>query len=175
MSFRCARSRPHGWAALLLILSVTACGYHLRGSRQAVVALPPVHVGGDRSLSLYPVLRQALQDAGATLVDAGQARLVVLLRGERSDRRVLSVGGNARVEEYELIYTATFEVLDGTGRVLLPLQTLRKERGIRFRKEAVNAIDSEVRQVQDDLRAAAVREILQRLQGVAHAMKEQGP
>ena len=158
---------PATWAALLLPLALAACGYHLRGSREAIAPLPPVHLSGDQSIPLYKTVSQTLHDTGTPIVARDQARLELVLLGEKRDRRVLSVGGDAQVEEYELTYSAAFEIRDGAGRPLLPAQTLRRRRAIRFDKEAVNSIVSEARQVYEDLRRAAAREIVQRLRSVA--------
>ena len=146
-----------------LFLLTAACGYHLRGSQGVVAPLPPLHLAGDLSAPFYGALRQALEESATPLVARGQARAVLKLLGERRERRVLSVGGAAKVQEYELSYSVSFELTDAAGHALLPPQTLRKLRDVRFDETAVNSLVSESEQLYDDMGVELARELLRRL------------
>ncbi|MFQ5488685.1 MAG: LPS assembly lipoprotein LptE [Gammaproteobacteria bacterium] len=162
-------------AAGLLLLLLAGCGYHLRGSQGKMTVLPPIHVGGDQSTPLYGALRQSLRDTGTPLVAREQAQLLLNLLGENRERRVLSVSGAAKVQEYELIYSVTFELMDRAGKPLLARQTIRKVRDIRFDETAVNSLVSESEQLYSDMRTALVREIMRRLQAAARNFQETAP
>lgn len=162
-------------AAAILLLLLAGCGYHLRGSQEKMAALPPVHVGGDQSVPLYGALRQSLQDSGTPLVAEEEAQLLLNLLSENRDRRVLSVSGAAKVQEYELIYSATFELTDRAGKPLLPRQTIRKVRDVRFDETAVNSLVSESRQLYNDMRAEVVRAIMRRVQAAARDLEPPAP
>ncbi len=158
-----------------LALLLAGCGYHLRGTQGVTAALPPLHLGGDRSIPLYEILRRALEETGTPLVARESAQLVLVLLGEQRDRRVLSVAATGtEVQEYELIYSATFEAYDAAGRPLLTPQTVRRTRDIRFDKTAVNTLVSESEQLYRDMRLAAGREILRRLQAAAQGLEAAG-
>ncbi len=159
----------------LLALLLVGCGYHLRGYQGAMTALPPIYVGGDQSTPLYGALRQALRDTGTPLVAREQAQLVLNLLGENRERRVLSVSGAAKVQEYELIYSVAFEVMDRAGKPLLARQTIRKVRDIRFDETAVNSLVSESGQLYSDMRKALLNEIMRRLQAAARNLQETVP
>ena len=152
----------------VMALSVAGCGYHLRGSMPAGPAtaggmVRAIHLSGDRSSPLFGTLQQLLAEAGTPPVPREQAALELRVLGEQTERQVLSVGDTARVQEYRLNYDARFDVRDRTGRLLLPPQTLHRERDIRFDETAVNALVAESEQLFQDMRRAVAREILRRL------------
>lgn len=170
-----ARRQGARLAVGILLLLLVGCGYHLRGSQGTMTALPPIHLSGDQSTPLYGALRQSLQDVGTPLVAREQARLVLNLLGEKRDRRVLSVSGAAKVQEYELIYSVAFELTDRSGKPLLARQTIRKVRDVRFDETAVNSLVSESEQLYGDMRAAVVREIMRRLQAASRDLERPAP
>ena len=110
-------------AGLLVMLAgaLTACGFHLRGSGDiAALNVDGLYISqGRASGELVTALDRALRSAGATLVEArGTAKVVLELKDERRDRRVLSVGSGGKVQQYELTYAITFAVADAAGHVL---------------------------------------------------------
>jgi len=157
------------------LLLLDACGYHLRGFQggSAVASLPLTFIQGDQSMPLYGELRQALRAAGTSVVAAqSAAELTVRIHSATSRRRVLSVSLGGKVQEYELIYTVVFDVIDRRGTILLDRQTVRRIRDFKFQETAVNAIESETGQLYRDMRRAVVRDMMRRLQSLAVDKKE---
>ena len=87
-------------AGLALLLS--ACGFALRGTQQAAVAIDTAVLRGDVSSELTGQLRETLQSMGVTTVIAQTADYVLTVGPERLNSRTLSVGGRAQAAQYEL-------------------------------------------------------------------------
>ncbi len=156
---------------LWLIVSLSACGWHLRGSQSLDLALPPLllQAQGVGPELLRDVARE-LRSADVAVVESkGEARMVVTLARERSDRRVLSVDGSGKVEAYELQYELTFSVRAATGELLLPSEMIRYQRDYSFDEADVLAKTKEQQQLFDMMRRSAVQQLLRRLQSLAES------
>src|SRR5690606_2687307 len=66
-----------------LALLLSACGFALRGSQQAPVAIDTVVLRGDVSSALTRQLREALESVGVTTVIAQSANYVLTVGPER--------------------------------------------------------------------------------------------
>lgn len=148
---------------LILLLSLTACGFHLRGS----VQLPPelgelTLVDAKPATDVAPELRRALQGQGVRLMEAAPLRLQ--LAAEHYGKRVLSVDAAGRAQEYGLSYMVRFSLLAADGVAWLPEETVTLTRDLRFDAAAVLATGNEEAQLKGEMRRDAVLQILRRLQ-----------
>jgi len=159
--------RPIRFAFLaLVVLSLCACGFHLRGTGgQAVLppALASVRIAGTGPLEYDPLaeaVREALARAGARITAAEDAPAIVLL-GEQVATRVASVRGTTgKAAEYLLLYSATFRV-DGP-RPIAP-QTVRLQRDYSFDPEQVLAKEQQEQELLASMRQEAAQQIVRRL------------
>ncbi len=153
----------------LLLSLLSACGWRLRGALGVALDLPPVLLQTqDVSSALLDDLRRGLLASNVTIVDNRQAAgLVLMVKNERRERRVLSVGGDGKVSEYELQYAMSYAVFDADGKVLAPMSTLDSTRDYRFDESDVLAKDEEESQLFDYMRTTAVQNLLRRLQSLA--------
>jgi len=169
-----ARHNPphHRWrglcAGLLVVLAgaLTACGFHLRGAGDnTALNIDGVYIDqGSASGELVTALNHAFKSAGATVVDTREAaKVIVELKGEQRDRRVLSVGTAGKVQQYELHYAITFAATDAKGRVVSDTQTVRLVRNITYNESDVLAKGNEEERLFRDMRRDAVRQVMQRL------------
>ncbi len=127
--------RPRGIAPRLILLAVglmtASCGFHLRGR----VALPEVMhktfisgLGVREPLNLE--LRRTLRANRVQIVDdVAQASAVLRILGRNEGKRVLSVGGDGKVKEYELYLTVSFDLQaqDNSLRLAPQTQSLTRE------------------------------------------------
>ncbi|MBD3671817.1 MAG: hypothetical protein HUJ29_13690 [Gammaproteobacteria bacterium] len=166
-----------GWSRIAglmgLILSLSACGFHLRGS----VALPAVmeksFVEAGQYRELGQALEQRLRGAGMQLVASeAEASAVIRLLGEQRQRRVIAVDTSGQASAYELSYTVSFELHDGAGETLLGRQSLSSSRDLNFDAANVLGKSREEAQIYEALREAAASSILQRIQ---YALPGQAP
>lgn len=151
---------------LLVVCGLTACGFHLRGSGgTAALDVDGLYISqGPASGELVTALGRALRSAGATLADDRSAARVVLdLKDERRDKRVLSVGSAGKVQQYELHYAITFAAADAAGKVLAETQTVSLMRNITYNESDVLAKGNEEQRLLDDMRRDAIRQVVLRL------------
>ena len=102
---------------ILLLLSISSCGFNLRGSQQLPDNIRQVEV---RSLSAHDLQARALAkrlsiyqlDYTRAANEEDLPNTVILeLRPENLDRRLLSLFTTGQVAEYELIYRVDYRIL----------------------------------------------------------------
>ncbi|MFN2309168.1 MAG: LPS assembly lipoprotein LptE [Gammaproteobacteria bacterium] len=152
----------------VLLLGLSACGFHLRGDVKLAPALAKVHIqGGDVYDPLVRDLVRALSAAGSTVVEEpGAASAVLQVLSNRGDRRVLSVQTTGRVQEYELYQTFEFRVRDAAGAELLSAQRLELTRDYLFDADDVLGKAGEEETLRRDMRRDLVRLVLLRLESL---------
>ena len=147
----------------MLVFSLTACGFHLRGSVQLPDALTEMAVrDAAPATDIAPELRRALRGEGVRLSET--ASLVLQIRGEQYGKRVLSVDAAGRAQEYGLSYSVKFALHGEAGTFWLEEQLVTETRDLRFDANAVLGTASEEGQLKDEMRRDAVLQILRRLQ-----------
>ncbi|MCF6337937.1 MAG: LPS assembly lipoprotein LptE [Gammaproteobacteria bacterium] len=154
--------------ALILLISLTACGFHLRGSVQLPPELTEMALqDASPATDILPELRRALKNENIRLSET--APLVLQLKSERYGKRVLSVDSSGRAQEYGLSYTVRFllkrEAMQGENdAVWLTEQAVTESRDLRFDANAVLGTASEEALLKTEMRRDAVLQILRRLQ-----------
>ena len=155
-------------STLLLLLTLTACGFHLRGSVELPPELAAINVQDAKpTTDIAPSLRSALKSSGIQVSDS--APMLLQLKAEQYGKRVLSVDSSGRAQEYGLSYTVRF-LLKGVGAegekdaMWLAEQTVTQTRDLRFDANAVLGTASEEAQLKAEMRRDAVSKILRRLQ-----------
>lgn len=149
-------------AACSLLLA--GCGFHLRGSVADRVKLPPTYLAGAAG-PLQRDLRHYLAISAVPVVENRKdAQLVIDLIGDQVQRRVLSVGANGIVQEYEVHYIVTYSAARGDGKAVVARDTLEQQRSYTYSEAAVLAKDEEQEQLVKDMRRDVVRQMMLRLQ-----------
>ena len=152
-----------------LYFSLVSCGFHLRGTGK--VEMPPalsvmqVRVEGNL-LENHPLL-VAVKNALRTQTDvqiqeSGDAPRL-LLYGELSDSRVLSVTSAGNVDEYLLIYEVSFRLADADNKLLSEPQTVKVQRDHQFDRLNVLAKEREEQELRREMQRDAAQQILRRL------------
>jgi LPS-assembly lipoprotein len=152
-----------------LHLSLASCGFHLRGTGKvetpAALSVLQVRVEGNL-LENHPLLA-AMKNALRTQTDiqvqeSGDAPRL-LLYGEQSDSRVLSVTSAGKVDEYLLKYAVSFRLVDVDNKLLSEPQTVKVQRDHQFDRLNVLAKEREEQELRRDMQRDAAQQILRRL------------
>jgi LPS-assembly lipoprotein len=143
-------------ACALVVILLSACGFHLQGSAELPVEVRRVYVAtADELTPLAVELREALSRNGATLAPAASAAdAVVRVSRDRTGRRVLSVSARNTPEEFEVFYAVDYSI-DRGGQEVVPSQTLELTRSFSFDEADLLAKDRE----ENILREAMARDI----------------
>ncbi|MFZ2235977.1 MAG: LPS assembly lipoprotein LptE [Dokdonella sp.] len=156
-----------------LLAALCACGFQLR--KEAV--LPPgmgtVFVQGADSFSpLGRDLAAALERAGSTVVEkAGNGVAIMNITANKLATDVLSVGGNARANEYSMRYHVEFNVTDNTGKAILGKQVIELSREYTFDAAQARAVAAEEDLLSQELQREMVQSIMRRLDALGRTGK----
>jgi LPS-assembly lipoprotein len=155
-------------ALLLALLCVSACGFHLRGTVPADLQFSRVYVRnhGARRVSAE-LTRQLGYNRVVVAPDAASADVVVELRNERFDERVLSVDprtGKAR--EYQIAYRVDLAARHTDRRPLIKAQTVDLLRDFTFDESAALGKFEEQQVLREDMIQDAAETVLRRLESI---------
>jgi LPS-assembly lipoprotein len=154
-------------ASCILYLSLTACGFHLRGQESANLpaSLAILRLSAPAYAPLTVEMRNVLKgQAGIRVVDDLDASAATLtLAGEQIGSQVQAIDITGKVSDYLLNYSVTFSLTAADGQVLLPSQVIKLQREYTFDKLNVLAKEQEDEFLRHEMRRDAVQQILRRL------------
>lgn len=147
------------------LIILVGCGFHLRGAVQLPDSLKTIHIDGlstKRGVGL--TLKQNLISNGIIVVNSyetGSAVLKVL--DNEFERRVLSVGSDAKVREYELHGLIRYSVIDANQQTVIEAEEVEAQRDFQFDQDDVLGKSEEEELLRDQLDQQLVRAIMRRL------------
>ena len=152
-------SRRRAVISLLLLSSLAACGFQLRGTR------------ADSKLSFQSLyldereLRAALktQDGLTLTTDPKSADVSLFISSAIEEKKVLTLNAQGQVREFSLLYRLNFNAKDSAGKVLIPSTELALQSSMAFSESQALAKETEERMIFADLRGDAVSQIIRRL------------
>lgn len=166
---RRGRASPSAYRSTLLALCfaslLTGCGFHLRGGAGYALSFERAHVRGAANDTLLVTrLQDALIRAGVTLEKTPDtAQVVIDLGNVRNESRVLTVGSRGDIEEYELFYGLSLAFRRASGELLQEEGSpLEFTNDFSYDTTSVLAKEEERETLINDMRSAAVREIMRR-------------
>jgi len=151
---------------LLNVLTLAACGFHLRGSvpQDVQFAFKSLYLQAPAETLFVIDLRRALLGNKITLAAAPeQAELVLEVLSEQTSKHILSLSGSGKVREYELRYRVSLRAHDAQRNDWLPADSIQLTRLLTFDDEQLLAKENEEAQLYKDMRAEAVAQTLRRL------------
>lgn len=160
--------------ASLLILSLSACGWHLRGSASGsdklamTQALNLIIESSDNHSQLVNSLRQALPGYKITEVEKNTAQTLTLdIGSEMLDKRTAGVGSDALTSAYEIILRVPFSVSNADG-VITPKDTAASiTRTYNYNVNNANSAAQEEELVLREMRRELAQTILRRVKNLA--------
>ncbi len=159
-------SKPALLGTLLSLLVVlSACGFRLRGEVELPLALQDTYIESKAPFTgMARALRMQLERSGANVLETKEhASAILTVVNERSENRVLSVGSRGKATEYELFDEVTFSLSDGSGKVLMPPQTVRVTRDLVFDPNELLGKLSEAENIHKQMRENLARQVLLRI------------
>jgi LPS-assembly lipoprotein len=152
---------------LLPVLALVACGFHLRGSAALPTGMERVHLTVSGGGDLQRKIARALLASNVTVEKdsgTGIAELHVPVQG--FSIQVLTVNGVAQVTEYAVHYHVLFNAQDGTGKSIVPGESIDLQREYSYNAGQPVGTQAQVEAIQDSLVDDMVQAILFRLQAV---------
>ena len=154
-------------ALLLLSLTITSCGFQLRGTavdREWPPTLAQLQLKLDASQNT--VFERTLRDELAQvyrvqLVD--NSAPVLAVSGVSQSRKVLSLSSTGKASEYLLRFDTAFSLSDAAGKQLIASQQFRLQREFTVGTENILAKQAEEQRIYDEMQADAARQLLRRV------------
>src|SRR5512142_792674 len=151
---------------LALVMSLAACGYHLRGSNPSDVAFAfkSLYLKASGETPFVVALRRALNaNKIAMTTKPDQADLVLEVVSEQATKQILSLSGAGRVQEYQLFYRVSLRAYDSKQVDWLPADEISLSRIMSYDDTLVLAKQQEEAQLYKDMRSDAVAQAVRRL------------
>ena len=155
---------------VLIAMTVTSCGWHLRGSGQLTSNISSVHISGaNKKSDFYRTLSRSLKANKVVITDShteAQYRIVTL--NQRSERRTATVSSGARVSEYQLTELVDVVIFAANGTQVLPRTTLRVERFYDFDENDVQSKTEEAALLKKEMINDLAQQVIRRLNAVSN-------
>jgi LPS-assembly lipoprotein len=154
--------------ALLPMLALAGCGFHLRGSAAMPKGMERVHItvggGGD----FQRKLARALLASNVTLEEKSGPGIAELhVPAQNVSVQSLTINGAAQVTEFAVRLHVVFNATDADGKTIAAPQTIDMQREYSYDASQPVGTQSQVEQIQDSLIDDAVQALLFRLQAIA--------
>lgn len=154
---------------VLVLASLSACGFALRGSGGSYdMPFKTIYLGFPDTSALGTELRRNLRggDRVEVVGDMSKAEARFEVMSENRGKAILSLNAQGRVREYMLNYTLVFRVLDNKGDELLGPTEINLKRPLTFSETQVLAKESEEALLYRDMQTDLVQQIMRRLAAV---------
>lgn len=149
------------WFLLLLISSLISCGFHLRGA--ADVAFSSIFIQGN-TLVISKKLVKSLNTNGVKVLPTAEgAELLLETVGEESEKRILSLAGTGKVNEFELYYRVHYRTKHTAEALWSSTQTVESRRDFTYSDANLLAKQGEEKRLfesmQDDVLSSIMRKL----------------
>jgi LPS-assembly lipoprotein len=151
-------------ASLVACVSLTSCGFHLRG--QAEYAFRSVYVNAPGQPVFATELRRLLAGSGTASVaeTPANAQVIVDVTLVADDKQVLSLSPGGRAQEYALAKAIQFRVRDPEGREWLKPDEIVVRRTYSYDDSQRLAREIQEQRLLREMQTDAVQQIVRRLQ-----------
>ncbi len=147
---------------LITALVVSACGFHLRGQMNMPFATIYLKTASPNTPFIRE-LRRNLESGHVKLVSAEeQAELVLDIVSEISEKQVLSLGGDGRVNEFRLFYRVSLRAYD-RQKDWIPAEEIALRSDYSYDDTKVLAKEAEENLLYQSMRSDMVQQIMRRL------------
>ncbi|RYY73950.1 MAG: hypothetical protein EOO52_13800 [Gammaproteobacteria bacterium] len=154
-------------ASCLIALTLSACGWHIRGAIDLPKDLSQLYISAiDSKGALMTELRQLLKTNRVSLVDdESQANYSLNILEESKDRRTAGVGGDTQSSSYELTLKAVYEIrLKNSSEVTKA--TAISVRSYNYNPGSINSATQEEILLDQEMRRELAQQMLRRLNAV---------
>ena len=153
-------------AAIVAAISLSGCGWHLRGQLPLSESINVLMVDSEPG-NFHDILVDALEDANATVVnDFQSAKAVVRIIDEEYIREVRTLDNRGKVNGYTLIYTISYEVVDANGVSIRNIRSLTERADYNFDPVLVLGLEMEELEIREGMEEELVQRILRQLNSI---------
>jgi LPS-assembly lipoprotein len=158
--------------ALLLALSLAACGFQLRGS----YSLPweTLYLGMNENSPMYAQLKRSIEASTQTRIvnNAKEAHASLFIVKEQQGKSILSLDASGFVREYQLSHTFVYRIQDAQGKELVPANQIVLLREMTFDETRILAKETEEGLIRAEMQNDLVQQLLRRLAASGRTAKK---
>lgn len=153
---------------ILLLLGISACGFHPRGSNLEELNNANIFIQAGSGSDLALELRRQLSFAGVNVTDSAEnADYVIHLSDETRDKDVLSVSSETgKVAEYELTTSSLLSISGSDHKRLVNEETISARRDYIFDQDSVLGKFDEEQKIREEMNQQLAASIIRRLRAV---------
>ena len=148
---------------LLAAFILAGCGFQLRGS----FSLPfdTLHIAQPETSELRAVIKRNIEASthARIVATAAEAQATLIVLGDLSQKKIMSLNSAGRVREYQLERTFVFMVANAQGQEFVPQSTIRITREMTFDDAAVLSKQAEESLLWRDIQNDMVQQLMRRL------------
>jgi len=149
------------YLTLLVITTLTACGFHLRGPSE--IPFKSIFIGGN-TLVISKQLKRSLDITNVEILpSAKNAELKLELVGEENEKRILSIGAQGTVNEYELYYRVHYRTKLAGQATWSDISTVEARRAYTYSDANLLAKQNEEKKLNEGMHQHVVNSMMRRL------------
>jgi len=147
-------------------MSLAACGFHMRGEAQLPAGMQHVYLQvSDPFGPLKRDLEAALTRSGAQLAaKPGDGVAEIDVTGVSLAPVVRSVGANAFVNEFSMVYHVELAIAGADGKALLPKEVIEHRREFTFDQTQAIGTSAEQDEIKKEMERNMVQAILRKIE-----------
>ena len=162
--------------SLLLLaapLALCACGFHMRGEAKLPAGMQRVHLQvSDPFSPLTRDLEAALKRSGATVENkSGDGIAEITLSGVSLAPIVRSVGSNAFVNEFSMVYHVELAIAGADGKTLIPKQVIEHSREFTFDQTQAIGTSAEQDEIKKEMERDMVQAVLRKIEAAERKLE----
>ncbi len=157
------RARLHFCLLLLLLHTLTGCGFHLRTIEGFNLDVESVHISATNAYGEFlRELERILSVQGIEIASKSRAEYTIHISSEQKFRRPVSTSGDITVSEYELRLEIVFQVAGQDGKVLIEPTMIVTEKIYSFDRSSFIGSSEEEKRLTEEMRRDIAGQLLRR-------------
>lgn len=151
---------------LLVALSLSACGFHMRGHNLNGASFPfaSLYLKSAAPTPFISDLQNSLELNKIKLAaSSAEADLTLDIVYEASDKQILALSGSGQVREFQLRYRVSIRAYDKQMHDWLPPDEISLQRSLTYDDAQILAKEQEESLLYRDMRSDAVQQVMRRL------------
>jgi LPS-assembly lipoprotein len=148
--------------AILLLLVITSCGFHLRGMTE--MSFKTISLEG-KELSLTKNLKKILNTNKVAIVSSTEnPELRVELLSEESEKRILSLSGQGLVREFEIFYRVRYRIKTSDSEIWSQENIIETRKDFTYSDSNLLGKEEEERRLNEAIRIEAITSLFNQIQ-----------
>jgi LPS-assembly lipoprotein len=146
---------------ITLMASLISCGFHLRGATD--MSFNNIFIQGN-TLVISKNLNKTLHTNGVKVLDSAEsAELLLEMVGEESEKRILSLSGRGKVNEFELYYRVHYRTKLAGAELWSQVQTIEARRDFSYSDANLLAKQGEEKRLNENMQSDVISGLMRRL------------